>query len=250
LYPYLNLFGAEVSVYFLFLSCVFSLVVPVIVKRAERLDVSLHSALDFYLVILIGSFIGARAFYILYQDPSFYLANPEQVLYFWNGGYVFFGGFFGSILAGSVFCYCKKLDFELWFNFSVPVLSLGYAVGRLACFLSGCCYGRVTDVSWSVWMHGAFRHPTQLYASLMEFVIFAVLIGVEKRKGFKAFLVLPLWLIFHGTARIIMEIYRVDPRGGEIFNLSISTLVSIVLVSAGVSLLIYKIKVTNLKCTE
>jgi len=242
LYPYLDLFGTQISVYFLFLSFVFSLVVPLIVKRADRLELSAHFALDLYLIVILGAFLGARTFYILYQEPSFYLANPEQIIYFWNGGYVFFGGLIGAVMAGSLFCIKKKVLKELWLNFSIPILSFGYALGRFACFLSGCCYGEKTEVVWSVFMHGARRHPTQLYASLMEFLILIILISVEKRKGFKAFCVLPIWLVLHGLSRFLMEIYRADPRGDELLGFSVSSLVSLILISLGLGLVVYKLR--------
>jgi len=242
LYPYLELFGTQISIYFLFLSFVFSLVVPLIVKRAERLDLSAHFALDLYLVVLLGAFVGARAFYVLYQEPSFYFANLEQVFYFWNGGYVFFGGFIGSVFTGSVYCLVQKASKELWLNFSIPILSFGYAIGRFACFLSGCCYGEKSDAFWSVFMHGAGRHPTQIYASLVEFTILAVLIFVERYKDFKSFLVLPFWLMLHGAGRIFMEIYRADPRGDQVFGLSISSFVSLILITLGAGLFCYKLK--------
>ena len=222
--------------------------VPLIVKRTERLDLSAHFALDLYLVVLLGAFVGARAFYILYQEPSFYFANLEQIFYFWNGGYVFFGGFIGSVLMGSVYCSVQKTSKELWLNFSVPILSFGYAVGRFACFLSGCCYGEKSDAFWSVFMHGASRHPTQIYASLAEFTILTTLIFVEKNQGFKSFLVLPLWLVLHGLGRILMEIYRADPRGGEVLGLSVASFISLIMIAMGVGFLFYKLK--RLRCIE
>ncbi len=249
MYPYLHIFGTAIPVYFLFLSLVFTLIVPVIVKRAELLKLSPHFALDLYIFVLLGSFVGARAFYILYQEPSFYYINPEQVLYFWNGGYVFFGGFLGSVAVGTGLCLYRKESIEQWFNFSIVLLSLGYAVGRFACFLSGCCYGEETDVLWSIFLHGAERHPTQIYASLMEFFVLAVLLILEKKKGFRAFLVLPVWLILHSVGRVLMEVYRADPRGDQILGLSVSTLISAGLILFGLGLLVYKLYFQS-KCTE
>lgn len=242
MFPYFNIFGVEISIYFLFLSLVFTAVVPIITWRAKNLNVSPVQALDVYLVVLMGAFLGSRGMYILYQEPQFYLENPEQILSFWNGGYIFFGGFLGSVFAGVLFCKYKKIDLEKWFNFSIPILSFGYAVGRISCFLSGCCYGKDLSGWWSVFMHEVHRHPTQLYASGMEFLILGVLFLVEKRKGFHAFLVFPVWLVLHGCARIVMEYFRADPRGGELFGLSVSTNISIILVVVGLSILNYKIK--------
>lgn len=242
MFPYIEILGQSLSIYFIFLSLVFTLVVPLIVRRAQSLNLSSLTALDLYLFVLAGSFLGSRLFYVFYQEPDFYLKNPMQILYFWNGGYVFFGGFMGAVLSGLLFCKIKKEKPEEWLNFSIPVLSLGYAVGRLACFLSGCCYGRELNAWWAIFMHQAYRHPTQVYAALMEICIFGLLLFIEKKRGFRARLVLPVWLLLHGLARITMECYRADPRGGELFGMSVSTNISIVLIVCGSILLIFKLK--------
>ncbi|MGH1469173.1 MAG: prolipoprotein diacylglyceryl transferase [Bdellovibrionales bacterium] len=243
MFPYLNIFEVEISVYFLFISLIFTAVVPIITMRAKALSLPAVQALDLYLFVLVGSFVGARGMYVLYQEPSFYLEHPAQILYFWNGGYIFFGGFLGAVVAGLLFCKMNAERPLKWLNFSIPILSLGYAVGRIACFLSGCCYGKELDAWWSVFMHQAYRHPTQLYASFMEFLIFGVLVFIEKKKGFKSFLVFPLWMVLHGIARIIMECFRDDPRGVEILGLSVSTNISIALMAVGFLMLVNKIKI-------
>ncbi len=240
MFPQLNIFGLEISVYFLSLSLIFTLVVPLIIRRASKLGLSPVLALDLYLFILLGSFLGSRGMYVLYQDPEFYFKNPLQILYFWNGGYIFFGGFLGAVVSGFLFCKIKKTDYEKWLNFSVPILSLGYAVGRWACFLSGCCYGKELNAWWAVFMHQSYRHPTQVYASLMEVVIFSILFLIEKRKGFKSFLVAPLWMVLHGAARMTMEHFRADPRGAELLGMSVSTNISILLVAVGTAVLLRK----------
>ncbi len=240
--PYVNILSFKISVYFLFLSLVFTLAVPFITKRARLLSFSVMDALDLYLFILIGSFLGARGMYVLYQEPFFYWSNPEQIFFFWNGGYIFFGGLLGAVASGFIFCRIWKESFEKWLNFCIPILSLGYAVGRLACLLNGCCYGKELTTWWSIFIHGENRHPTQLYASIMELLIFSVLILVEKKKGFNSFLVLPLWMILHGSARIIMEEFRSDPRGLNLFELSISTNISVILIALGLILFFKKIK--------
>lgn len=242
MFPQLNIFDLEISVYFLSLSLIFTLAVPIIIKRALRVGVSPVQALDLYLFVLIGAFLGSRGMYVLYQEPEFYFKNPLQVISFWNGGYIFFGGFIGAVVSGLFFCKGKKQPPEKWLNFSIPILSLGYAVGRWACFLSGCCYGKDLNAWWAVFMHQTYRHPTQIYASLMEFTILGILILVEKRKGFQAFLALPIWMFLHGLARIIMEHFRADPRGAEFYGMSVSTNISIVLVVLGAVLLLKKLK--------
>lgn len=245
MFPFITFSDVRISVYFLFLSLVFTLIVPAIVQRAKALKLSPLFALDLYIFVLIGAFLGARLFYVFYQEPSFYFSNPEQILYFWNGGYIFFGGFLGSVSAGALYCLKREEAMEKWLNFSIVLLSLGYSIGRIACLLSGCCYGAETNVSWAIFMHGAFRHPTQLYAVLIEAFIFLFLILVEKKRGFKAYLALPVWLVLHSLGRMVMEFYRSDPRGGEILGLSVSTFISLILLNLGAVLLFKKLKLIS-----
>lgn len=242
MYPEIKILSLEISTYFLILSCVFTGAIFYLLKRARTLGLSTVKALDLYMTLAVSGFVGARVFYILYQEPQFYLKHPEQVLYFWNGGYVFFGGVLGGLLAFYIFCKIKKEKFVVWLNFATPLLSVGYALGRLACLMGGCCYGKEATLPWSVFLHGAYRHPSQLYASVLEFFIFGLLVFTEKKAGFNRFLVLPLWLILHGGARIIMEVYRADPRGAEILGLSISSFISLILMLVGGIMLFQKYK--------
>ncbi len=190
-----------------------------------------------YIYILIGSLIGSRAFHVLYEAPRFYLENPVQILYLWNGGYVFFGGLIGGVTSLYLFTKKKSEDFLIWTNFTVPILSIGYAVGRFACFLSGCCYGKQFDGVWAVYMHEAYRHPAQIYAVLLELMVFLILFFLEKKKGFEELLVLPVWLVLHGISRAVVEVYRADDRGMFVFGLSVSTVISLILIFLGVWIL-------------
>src|SRR5690606_17222809 len=82
---------------------------------------------------------------------------------FWTGGgFVFYGGFLGALLFIFLM---KQLDKkfslqELWPM--VPALVIGHGVGRIGCFLAGCCFGSETDLWWGVNLHDHYRHPTQL----------------------------------------------------------------------------------------
>jgi phosphatidylglycerol---prolipoprotein diacylglyceryl transferase len=64
------------------------------------------------------------------------------------------------------------------FALAIPA---GEAVGRIACFIGGCCYGKTANVAWAVYDHGAWRHPTQLYLSLAAALCLGVLILLERR---------------------------------------------------------------------
>lgn len=64
------------------------------------------------------------------------------------------------------------------FALAIPA---GEAIGRIACFVGGCCYGKVSTLAWAVHDHGAWRHPAQLYLALAAALTFALLVAVERR---------------------------------------------------------------------
>lgn len=240
MWPEINIFGFNLPTYFLVLSLVFTFIIYALLIRAKCVDVDPNKALDLYLYILVGSFLGARLFYIFYQAPSYFFKNPMEIFYVWNGGFVFYGGFIGGTFSIFLFTFSRKENLTLWFNFCAPLLSLGYGLGRFACLLNGCCFGEVSDAFWALNIQGAFRHPTQIYASFWELSLFVLLLIYEKARGFNTKPpVFSLWLMGHGTCRLVMESFRADDRGAQISGYSISTVISFVLILLG---LVYFIK--------
>jgi phosphatidylglycerol:prolipoprotein diacylglycerol transferase len=65
------------------------------------------------------------------------------------------------------------------FAFAIPA---GEAIGRIGCFIGGCCYGKVATVAWAVYDHGSWRHPTQLYLSLGALATFAAVVAIDRRR--------------------------------------------------------------------
>lgn len=210
--------------------------------RADKKEVSASSALDLFIGGLASGAIGARLFHIFYEEPAYYWENPWRVFYFWQGGFVYYAGLIAGLLGGYIILKIKKESFALWADFLAPVVSLGYALGRLGCFLEGCCYGKVCDLPWA-YPFGQLnldthefllvpRHPTQLYALVMELIVFATLLYLEKRKTFsqKPGALFMFWLLVHGLSRILMEFLRDDDRGFVLLGMSVSTLLSLILI--------------------
>lgn len=207
---------------------------------------------------LVFGMIGARLSHVFYEMPSYYMDDPIQILYGWNGGYTFFGGLIFGILGGWFSLVLMKVKQKsLYFDFFAPVLSLGYLIGRLGCFLNGCCYGKFCELPWAVKFiddNGSFlpRHPTQLYAMISEAVIFTLLILIERKENFylsvakqirdsllgSLFL---LWIMMHSISRFALEFYRDDFRGPE-YLLSFSSWISLGLFSISAFLLYRKSK--------
>ncbi len=240
-YPEIDLGFTTLPTYYTMISLVYCLCIFWFYKRCEDRNLSLDKAMNIGLIVLLGGFLGSRLFHILFEQPRHYLHSPIEVFYFWQGGFVFYGGFIIAYASAFLYIRKQKLTFWLWHDTFAPVAALGYALGRVACFLVGCCYGKVCSLPWAVsveQVHIAsenvthlWRHPTPLYATAMELLILAFLLWYEKRRPAvgRVFLI---WVILHSCARILMETYRADPRGVEWMGLSLSTMISILLIAA------------------
>lgn len=247
--PQIDVLGMGIPTYLLVISLVYCLGIYYLFNRLKRYDLSPMLATDLILVAMIFGFLGARIFYVIYQEPKFYFSDPSQIFMFWNGGFIFFGGFLLAFAASYIFLKFKSENIGLWMDAIAPVLALGYGLGRVACFLNGCCYGHVCALPWGIQFPGLYglRHPTQLYAVIYELIVWLILLFLERKVVFKIKnfgLLFYSWLVMHGIGRIFMEWFRDDPRGDRILGLSISTWISI-----GLIIFALKIIYKNLKKT-
>lgn len=206
---------------------------------------------------MVFGFLGGRAFHIFYEAWDFYKVRPQDILKIWQGGFVFYGGFLSALVACFVFMWRKKLSWGRWTDLFAPVIALGYALGRIGCFLNGCCYGKICDLPWGIAFNypglpEGHRHPTQLYAVFWELFVLFILLIVEKgptlMKPISRFCkknrgaLFALWLALHGFGRFLMEQFRDDARGAAIGNFSISSLIALSLVVASITFFLFKFK--------
>lgn len=235
MFPFIHFF-VPISTYFLVISIACTLGTIWFIRRAEEKSLNRVTAIDLTIVVLLGGIIGARLLHVVYEEPAFYRENPLAVFQVWNGGFIFLGGVAGAWIAGMLFCQIKNEPFWFWADIAVIPISFGYALGRIACFLNGCCYGKWCELPWAVYMQGGYRHPTQLYACLAEFVIVFILLKVEPKVRLSGSL-FGSWLVLHSISRLIMEHFRDDPRGPSMAGLSLGTWMSFVLLVGGLLLL-------------
>jgi phosphatidylglycerol---prolipoprotein diacylglyceryl transferase len=135
---------------------------------------------DAAVIILLAGIVGARALFVLLNWSDF-AREPGQIFSTWQGGMSFHGGAIASILAGFVYVRRKGAPGLPLADAAAPGIALGYAIGRLGCFLNGCCFGGPTDLPWGVpgvYCQGApdpsaHYHPTQIYALLINLALTA-----------------------------------------------------------------------------
>lgn len=244
--PYLQVASIKVQTYYIIISLVTCFAVYFSYRRSLKLKFNSRFILDLSLILIINGFAGARLVHIFFEMPEYYLQKPLEIFNIFNGGYVYYGGLILSMFAGVTFLKIKNQasQFAQYFDFYAPVISLSYAMGRWACFFAGCCYGKYCDYFWAV----SGRHPTQIYLSLIEFLIFLFTLSMEKSNSvIKKFLIkksgdlFASWLFLHALSRLVIEQFRDDFRGPE-FLLSVSSWISLVLITASAFYLTIKPK--------
>lgn len=105
-----------------------------------------QKAFDLGIYVIVFSLIGARIFYVLENHDQFQKGNWYEVFFIWQGGVVFYGGLFGAVAAAFYWFRAQKWPLAYSFDLTAPYILLGHAIGRVGCFLNGCCYGNQSSL--------------------------------------------------------------------------------------------------------
>lgn len=177
--------------------------------RQKKLHMEERDLDTFLLYLIIGVILGARLAYILLYNLSFYLHHPLEFIMIWHGGLSFHGGLGGAVIASWLFCRKKKVSFLHLADYMVIPTALALALGRIGNFLNGELWGRMTDVPWAVKFQGVegFRHPSQVYESAKNFLIFFVLLWQIKKEHKEGY-IFGVFLLLYGILRFLVEFVR------------------------------------------
>jgi phosphatidylglycerol:prolipoprotein diacylglycerol transferase len=201
--------------YGLMLALAFILGIGMVQRGAARLGISKEQVTDLGLLILAAAVTGSRLFYVATHWPD-YSSNPLSALAVWDGGLTFYGGVLAALPASFLFVKAKKLPFWKLADLAAPAFALGLGIGRIGCFLSGCCFGKPSDLPWAVMFppHSfagqVFHcpvHPTQIYESLFGFACFGLLFFLSKKRHFAGFLMC-LFIGLYGAWRLVVDFWR------------------------------------------
>lgn len=243
--------------YTAYLSGLYCFLILVVYFRARKIGET-KNALDLGLLIMVFGFLGARLFHVFYENPEHYSADGLRIFQIWYGGFVFYGGALAAFSACWLLMQRRQLSWRFWADFYAPVIALGYGLGRVSCFIAGCCYGRACDLPWAI----DGRHPAQLYAVAWELTVAALLMVLATKKNdtepskkhsgrsLAPGKLFALWLVLHAMGRVIMEYFRGDFRGQIWWGQSISTWISLLIFSIGFVLLLHGAKHTAMSSAK
>jgi phosphatidylglycerol---prolipoprotein diacylglyceryl transferase len=169
---------------------------------------------DFMSWAILAILLGGRIGYVLFYNLPFYLDEPLEALKLWRGGMAWHGALIGVVITTILYAHVKKIPLFRLADLFAVCAPIGFFFGRLANFINGELYGRVSDVSWAIiFPRGGDlpRHPSQLYQALTEgLLIFLILLIAMHVKAVRARagIVSGLFLLLYACFRFIIEFFR------------------------------------------
>jgi phosphatidylglycerol:prolipoprotein diacylglycerol transferase len=161
--------------------------------------------------LVLGVVLGGRLGYVIFYDPSYYLANPIEIFSIWRGGMSFHGGVAGVVLVAWL--YGRSIGKGLLDvgDMIAPLVPPGLFAGRIGNFINGELWGRTTDVPWGmVFPTGGPlpRHPSQLYEAGLEGLLLFAIVWLYARSPRKRGAVGGVFLLGYGCFRFFVEFFR------------------------------------------
>jgi phosphatidylglycerol:prolipoprotein diacylglycerol transferase len=273
--PYTNF---SINTYGFLLAVAFLAGLLLMARLAARDGLDRQKVIDLGLWVLAASLIGSKALMVIAEWDVTYRDNLREIftLDFLRSGGVYYGGFIAAVIASVIAMRYYKLPWWRTADSFAPGIILGQAIGRLGCFSAGCCWGKPTtgwygvhfsekghevtgvptmvrylaETQRNVWaerladqggMLAQLKlHPTQLYEAGAALLILAVLLLIHRRRRFEGQVILA-YAMLYSVARFIIEYWRDDPRG-DLFGLSTSQFIAIILFVGALATYIYRLR--------
>lgn len=232
------------------LGFLFAILWPTSLAKKEGISATKMEGLGLLIVLSAG--VGSKLL-TAWDYPGFYSGGwthflSDQIL---GRGGVFYGGFLLAVACSAV--YCRLVNLPGWqvADCVAPGLALAQGLGRVGCFLAGCCWGTATQLPIGVTFRselahtitgvplGVRLHPTQLYEAAVVLLVIPFLMWLRKRRSFSGQVIL-VYVLFYAVARFFLEFLRGDPRGYYFHHLlSTSQFIGLLIIPLAIFLLIH-----------
>lgn len=248
-----NLFGIQITTYGLMMACAFATLWLCTVHRGKKLGYSPDFIINLITVIVVSALVFSRLLHVVIEWE--YYSNNLSAIIFSRDGFVYLGGFAGAVVFAVGYTYRNGQSILGVGDLFAPYLALAQGIGRIGCFLYGCCFGKECHLPWAVHFppdSPAYNyqfnehaidlnavsslpvHPTQIYLSLFNFIHFGILLWIRSRQSFRGQLIV-CYLIVYSVGRFSIEFFRGDSYRGMYGPLSTSQIISILLIATGVT---------------
>lgn len=219
--------------------------------RAGRSALDLNASIDLVFAIVIGVLLGGRIGYFLFYQFDTVVRDPLALVRVWEGGMASHGGFIGVTVALWWFGRTRKVAWRHLADLVASAAPVGLFFGRIANFINGELYGKVSDVRWAVIFPQSARpgtppilidprHPSQLYEAALEGLLLFLFAQwrlwktdvVRRAPGRLA----GEFLILYALVRMLGERFR-EPDASLLFGLSRGSFYSFFLIAGGIALI-------------
>ncbi len=220
-------------------------------KTSKSYGLTSDDVSGLFLWCVFGVFVGGKIFYF-FENPSIYIQDPSKMLENPGEGFVFYGSFLFTVPI--LIWWFRKHKLPVWEMFDIVGVSgaLVHAVGKIGCFMGGCCHGKICNNSFGVVYRDIHSHaeplgvplyPVQLWDSAIIFCALGIMIWMKNRKQFNGQLFLIYGLVY-ALGRFLTESYRGDEERGFLFGglLSHSQFIAILVFSACLGIYIFRLK--------
>jgi phosphatidylglycerol:prolipoprotein diacylglycerol transferase len=235
------------------LAIAFLVATYIAVHRAKKEGIPAQIIFDLGILLLLSAVIGARIFHILQHRQSY--SSLTEIMAIWRGGLsglTFYGGFILALIAGIIYLRWRKLSVAAVTDILAPPMILGTGIGRIGCFLAGCCFGKPTSLPWGITFPenslatlelGQIEklHPTQLYSFISLLGIFIILLILEKHIKTKGLLFI-LSVLMYSIHRFFIDFLRYYTQDEYTGIFTTSQFMSIIAAVAAVAFMIFLAK--------
>ena len=183
-------------------------------RRAASIGMDGEKILDLTILLIMSGVIGGRIMFVI-LDLEYFKTRPLDIFKLWEGGLVWYGGLILAVISGAVFLRIYRMPILKTADLMMPYVALGQAIGRIGCFLNGCCYGKTPAL------------PTQLFESAAMFIVYLILRRRVPSNGRTFF----LYLILYSVFRFFNEFIRGDNMLA-VMGLTFSQFISVIIFTA------------------
>ena len=188
------------------------------IRLGKLRNIDAEAIADLAICLVIGAIPAARLYYVIFEWPT-YAPHPENIIKIWEGGIAIHGALIGGSIAAIIFAKFKRISFWQLADIVAPSVALGQAIGRWGNFFNSEAFGSQTDLPWKLCIPRAINaceyvHPTFLYESLWNLLVFSILIWLfiddNRHHRLKAGSIFLVYLIAYSIGRFAIEGLRTD----------------------------------------
>ena len=178
-------------------------------RQARRSGLNEEYLLDAVLLAIPSGVLGARIYYVLFHW-DYYGSHANEIIRIWEGGLAIHGGIIAGIAAAYFYFRYRKTNIWPYLDLAMPCMALAQAIGRWGNWFNQEAFGSITTLPWGMLIAGEYRHPTFLYESIWDILLFAFLYAMLRERKQQPGVVTASYLILYSVGRFFIEQLRTD----------------------------------------